>query len=123
MDNHMYSVEDFEWQKIEHARITELWSDNYSPKETNPYSEPAKAATKKLREMEIYLKKNGLIPYSDHELLEETLNQKFPTAQSKDIVTYNGSQYKKKFTPIELSKTGKSVKKWHSGWELLAGEP
>ena len=66
MDNHMYSVEDFEWQKIEHARITELWSDNYSPKETNPYSEPAKAATKKLREMEIYLKKNGLIPYSDH---------------------------------------------------------
>lgn len=119
MNEHMYSIEEFEEYKIKHAKIEKLWSEHYSGRGKNPYNETAKELTKKLREMEVYLKKNGLIPYTEHELLEETLNQKFPMAQSKDIVIYDGAQYKKKFTPIEFSKTGKSVTKWHSGWEII----
>jgi hypothetical protein len=122
MTYHKYSVKEFEEHKIELDRIAELWNDNYSAKGKNPYSAQAKKASEKLRNMETYLKRNGLINYTEHELLEETLNQQYPKAQSKEIVMYDGVKYKKKFSPIELSKTGKSVKKWRSGWEALDGE-
>jgi hypothetical protein len=122
MENPKFSVKEFEAHKVEHEKIAELWVQNEFRKGKNPYSEAAKSASKTLREMESYLKKNGLIPYSEHELLEETLNQKYPKAQTQEIITFKGLEYRKKFTPLELSKTGKSVKKWHSGWEVMGGK-
>ena len=114
-----YTVDDFEAQKIKHAKIGKLWADEYSPNKKNPYDKAAKEATAKLREIEEYLKKNGLIPYSDHELVIESLNNKYPNAQSREIVVHNGIKYRKKFIPLTLSKTGKTVKKWESTWEIM----
>jgi hypothetical protein len=97
MTYHKYSVKEFDEYKIEIDSIAELCNDNYSAKGKNPYSTQAKMASEKLRDMEMYLKRNGLIPYTVHELLEETLKQQYPKAQIKEIVIRDGVKYKKKF--------------------------
>ena len=55
----------------------------------------------------------GLIPYTEQELLTKKLNAAFPNAKSKQIVELDGVKYKNTYTLREISNSGKTVKSWH----------
>ena len=115
----MYTIADYEEAKVKFEDAADLWSDADIHNKSNKYTARAKAASDRLREIEEYLKRQGIIPYTEHELVEEILNQKYPNAQSREVVEYDGRRYWKEFWPLERSKSGKTVKKWASGWVLL----
>lgn len=51
--------------------------------------------------------------------LESALNEKYPNARSRDTVEHEGKKYLKRYTPEQMSKSGKSVRKWRTWWEPL----
>jgi hypothetical protein len=65
------------------------------------------------------LKAQGLIPYSDQELLNRKLDAAFPKARSKDIVDFEGAKYQKRFSPATKSRSGKTVTSWNEWWQRL----
>lgn len=65
------------------------------------------------------LKSNGDMPYTILEQIMDELNEAFPNAKSNDKVEFNGEKYLKRFQPVELSKTGKSVKQYWAYWLRL----
>jgi len=99
--------------------MAERWVAAGLADDSNPLDTEAKLVAKKVREIEEDLKRRGIIPYTDHELAEASLDAAFPNAQSKEIVTYNGRRYLRRFYPVEKSKTGKTVRKWGKEWVLL----
>ncbi|NVK24440.1 MAG: hypothetical protein HWE10_05900 [Gammaproteobacteria bacterium] len=65
------------------------------------------------------LKSNGQMPYTKQEEIIDKLNEAFSNAKSNEKVELEGQFYLKRFQPVELSKTGKSVKKYWSYWLKL----
>ncbi|HEU5020025.1 MAG TPA: hypothetical protein VFT69_18855 [Pseudolabrys sp.] len=66
------------------------------------------------------LKRQGLIPLTPKEQLDAALNAKFPNAESKLIVTFEGKRYQRRYRPARRSLSGKTVMEWHGSWEPLA---
>lgn len=118
----MYTINDFKKANAELDEIEKRWTAAYSADGPNPLDAEAKLVAGKVREIEEDLKRRGIIPYTDHELAEASLDAAFPNAQSKEVVTYNGKRYRRKFYPVEKSKTGKTVRKWGKAWVLLDEE-
>jgi hypothetical protein len=61
----------------------------------------------------------GLIPRppkTDQDLLCEELDKRFPNARSREVVEYNGKRYIRRFTPLRVSRSGKTVMEWHRSW-------
>ncbi|MNF86598.1 hypothetical protein D3C84_690390 [compost metagenome] len=115
----MYTIEDLNNANAELDEVAERWSAAYSTSRPNPLDTEAKAAAEKVRQIEEDLKRRGLLPYTDHELLEESLDEAYPDAQSREIALYNGKRYQRRFYPLEKSKSGKSVRQWRKAWEPL----
>jgi hypothetical protein len=115
----MYTINDLKKANAELDEIEKRWAAAYSADCPNPLDAEAKLLAGKVRDIEEDLKRRGIIPYTDHELAEESLDAAFPNAQSKEVVTYNGKRYQRRFYPIEKSKTGKTVRKWRKEWVLL----
>lgn len=115
----MYTIEDLRQANAALDEVAERWSAAYSANRPNPLDAEAKAAAEKVRHIEEDLKRRGLLPFTEHELLEESLNQRYPDAQSREVVVYNGKRYRRRFYPLELSKSGKRVKQWRKAWEPL----
>ncbi len=115
----MYTIEDLNKANAELDEVAERWSAAYSSSRPNPLDAEAKAATEKVRQIEEDLKRRGILPYTEHELLEETLDEAYPNAQSREVVLYNGKRYRRRFYPLEKSKSGKSVRQWKKAWEPL----
>lgn len=65
------------------------------------------------------LKSNGDMPYTLLEQTMDELHEAYPDANSNDRVELNGEYYLKRFQPVELSKNGKSVKKYWPYWLRL----
>lgn len=65
------------------------------------------------------LKASGEMRLSELEETLNELNQLHPDANSKDEVEYQSITYQKRFQPVELSPTGKSVKKYWGYWLRL----
>lgn len=115
----IYTFDDLEKARAEFEHWSDLWTNEHSMNKPNKYDQEAGQAAKHLREVEGYLKSVGLLSYTDDELAQETLNEKYPNAKSRDIVKLNGVRYQKRFIPKKRSKTGKTVKEWHTFWENL----
>jgi hypothetical protein len=114
----MYTIEDLERAREELRR----WSDafvNYSGNNPDKYSAKIRDAGRKVDVIEEELKRQGVIPMSEHERLSVELDASFPNAQSRDIVEHKGARYRLRFVPIEKSISGKSVKRWKRLWEQL----
>jgi hypothetical protein len=75
-------------------------------------------AASEVRAIERDLKRAGLIPSTDHELLETKLDSAFPDAAGQDVVNHDGKQYKRRFFPVRKSRTGKVVE-WGRSWEQV----
>jgi hypothetical protein len=67
----------------------------------------------------IYLKNNGLIPFTEVEIISEKLMISHQKVKNHQIVEYDGYSYKCRYSPLKLSKTGKSVRKWSKYWLRL----
>jgi hypothetical protein len=77
------------------------------------------AAFKLVVQIEEELKRSGAIPLTPQESLEKAIDAAHPKAQSRDIVTFEGKRYQRIFTPIQKSRSGKSVTLWDKEWRLL----
>lgn len=64
------------------------------------------------------LKTRGVIPFSDVEIISAKLKVLHPRARSNGIVEYDNQNYTCKYSPLKLSKSGKSVRKWAKYWLL-----
>ena len=77
--------------------------------------EEVNQAKSKLAEIIAYLRANGTMPKTRHELLEERLDLLYPEAVSREIVDYEGQRYQRRFTPLKRGKGG-GVVKWEKSW-------
>jgi len=64
------------------------------------------------------LKNQGYLPLSEVEVISAELDNLHKRARSNAIVDYQGQQYKRRFSPLKLSKSGKNVQKWAKFWSL-----
>jgi hypothetical protein len=58
------------------------------------------------------LKNNQLIPFTDVDIISAKLMALHKTIKNRDVVEFDGCQYECKFSPLRLSKSGKTVSKW-----------
>ena len=70
------------------------------------------------------LKNNGLIPFTEVEVITAKLMPLHRKAKNKQIVDYDGFSYECRYSPLKLSKSGKIVRKWAKYWlrKLADGE-
>jgi len=115
----MYTIEDLNNANAELEEVAKRWSAAYSVSRPNPLDAEAKVVAERVREIEEDLKRRGVLPYTDHELIEEALDAAFPHAQSREVVLHNGKRYRRRFYPLEKSSTGKTVQTWRKAWEPL----
>lgn len=114
----MYTLKDYEDAKAELARWNDRW-DNYSGNNPNKYKTDIKNAERNVREIEQHLKDAGILVLTENEKLEKELDLAFPNAENKETVEYNGKKYRRRFLPLEKSRSRKSVTKWGKYWELV----
>jgi len=112
----LYTLENYEKAKSDLADWNERWN-NYTGNNPDKHQSDIKAAAKKVREIEQYLKDVGILQPSEKEKLEKDLDRAYPNAQSKEIVVHNGIKYQRRFFPLEQSRSGKTVKEWAKSWE------
>lgn len=113
-----YTLQDLELAKADLAGWLTRFAD-YTGNNPDKYQADIKSAREKVRVIEAALKEDGTIQMSAHEKLEQTLDRLFPDANSKEIVEYEGQKYQRRYTPIERSRSRKSVTVWGKSWERL----
>lgn len=64
------------------------------------------------------LKKQGFLPVSEVEIITAELDNLHKRARSNAVFEYQGNEYKRRFSPLKLSKSGKNVQKWAKFWLL-----
>lgn len=64
------------------------------------------------------LKNQKILPLSEVERVSAILDNEYKGARTNTIVKYAGKQYKRQFSPLKLSKSGKNVQKWAKFWLL-----
>ena len=115
----MYTLDDLERAKEELRQ----WDDRFandSSNNPNKYESQRRAAREKVRVITDSLKASGTIALTDKEKLERELDSKFPSSQSNDVVEHDGIKYRRKFFPLERSRSRKSVTVWGKTWEKLS---
>lgn len=65
------------------------------------------------------LKKQSILPLSEVELVSTALDTMHKRAKNRTVVEYEGEHYQRRFLPLKLSKSGKSIQKWARVWFLL----
>ncbi|OED52279.1 hypothetical protein BEI46_18390 [Aliivibrio fischeri] len=112
----MYTLNDLKEAEDNLALWEKRW-ENYDGNNPNKYQSDLRNGRESVRAIRESLKNQGVLPKSDKELLENELDIAFPEAQSNDIVVYKGNKFKRKFWPLEKSRSRKSVVSWGRGWE------
>jgi len=77
------------------------------------------SARMEVRRITESLKAQGLLPYTEQELLNHRLDEAFPKAKSREIVEFEGARYQKRFSPATKSRSGKTVTSWNQWWQKL----
>lgn len=112
----MYTLDDYKAAKVELERLNQQW-ENYSGNNPNKFQTNMAAARSKVRAIETTLKATGHIPRTLQEELEHRLDSAFPNARSKQTVYFEEKRYIRRFTPLEISLSGKTVTEWAKSWE------
>ena len=116
----MYTLEDLERARAELQRCIDAL-DRSSANEHHQLSIHIRDASRKVREIENDLRKQGLLGLSREQMLQAELDQAFPCAQHREIVEYQGKRYRCRFFPEQLHRSGWAVKKWGKFWEEPEG--
>jgi hypothetical protein len=113
-----YTLEDLEQAKASLAAWNRRF-DDYTGNNPGKYESDLQSARALVSEIEAALKADGTIPLSEREKLENTLDLLFPNARSKEIVEHEGQRYERRFTPLERSRSRKTVAVWDRYWLKL----
>ena len=115
----MYTLQDYEDAKTELNAVSAKW-ENYSGNNPDKFRADIATARTKLHEIEVSLKSSGLLPRTAEEERDYQLDRAFPKARSKEVVTWEGKKYKRRFIPVATTLSGKTVKAWSKSWEPVA---
>lgn len=110
-----YTLEDLERER--------QWDSGFGP--NNPGAERRKLLLhqQRLREIESYLKEEGLLEVTEEEKMTAELDKLYPNAKSKMIVGHKGRKYQIRYFPLERSRSGKTVHEWGHKWRLIEEKP
>lgn len=113
-----YSLEDHAQATSALAQLKEKW-ENYSGNNPNKFRAAMESAKAKLLTISTELKAAGLLERNPAEERDALLDAEFPAARSKDVVTWEGRRFMKRFSPAATSLSGKTVIAWNTYWEEL----
>lgn len=111
----MHTLDDLENAKQDLNNVNQKIS-NYSGGNPNKYESDRKLAASKFRQITRELKERGVLEKTDQEIIEDKLDSLFPNAQSNSIHELNSKKYKRKYTPMEKSRSRKTVTEWKGYW-------
>jgi hypothetical protein len=83
-----------------------------------PYIDEYMQVSIKKAEILACLKTQGFLPLSEVEIITAELDSLHKRARSNAVFEYQGNEYKRRFSPLKLSKSGKNVQKWAKFWLL-----
>lgn len=113
-----YTLEDHA-KAVDALTLLRAKEDNYSGNNPNKFRADIERAKTHLASVECALKEAGVLQRSPSEVRDAELDLAFPDAQSKEVVTWQGRQFIKRFTPTGKSLSGKTPLGWTSHWEEL----
>ena len=64
------------------------------------------------------LKRQKILPLSEVELISSALDNLYKSVKNHTIVEYEGKHYRRQYSPLKLSKSGKNVQRWAKFWLL-----
>lgn len=105
-----------------HAALAELKAaedrfDRYNGNNPDKFKSQISAAHFRVLTIERELKNAGVLARSPEEERNLQLDKAFPDAKSKEVVSWNGQQYVRRFYPAVTSRSGKTVRLWEKRWE------
>ena len=113
-----FTIEDLEQARQQLRQWEDRWAYS-SANNPNKYRGPINAARSSVRIIEAELKRTGLLPRTPQEIIENVLDKRFPYARSREIVEYEGKKYQRTFTPLQFSRSRKTVTVWGKNWKLV----
>lgn len=117
-----YTLEDLEKARGE----LRFWEDKFAntrANNPNKFRPQIKDAGRKVRWIKESLKASGIIEKTSTEKMTEILDQLYPNAKSRRIVTYEGERYQIRYFPLDKSRSGKTVHEWGHEWRLIEETP
>jgi hypothetical protein len=114
----MYTVEDLETARAELDCCVAAF-DRAQTSYHEQLSAQIRAASRKVREIENYLRMHGLIELNPQQRLQAALDSVFPNAQHGDIVQYQDQRYRLRYFPEAKCRSGWGVRTWGKRWEQL----
>jgi hypothetical protein len=114
----MSTIDDYNAMSSELAALRSQ-EDKYSGNNPNKYRASIADTSARLRAIETELKAAGVLRSTEQEELERQLDLQFRDARNKEVVEFNGRRFVRRFTPIGMSLSGKTVKEWGKSWEEL----
>lgn len=115
----MATIAELEAAEKEFTIAENRW-ENYDGNNPNKHRAALSDAMARVSTLRQALKATGELPLTEHEKLEQQLDGLYPNAQSKQIVEFEGRRYRRTFTPVSRSFTGKTVKAWQKSWFPLS---
>lgn len=94
----------------------ERW-ENYDGNNPDKYRTQIAEARVLVHEIETKLKAAGVLGLSEDEKLFKELDKLFPNVMSKEVVEHQGRRFRRRFTPVATSLSGKTAKAWRASWE------
>ena len=93
--------------------------DDYDGNNPNKFSTDVRLAREKVADLTRALKACGLLPRTDHEILEARLDAAHPKARPKDIVTFENDRFLRWMQPATRTLSG-GVASWDKGWTQVS---
>jgi len=116
----MHTLEDLEAARAELSQCIDAF-DNPRTSFREQLAARIREASRKVHDIESELRSRGLITLDPKRTLEAELDMRFPTAQHREIVEYQGRRYRRRFFPEQKCRSGWAVKKWGRCWEEVEG--
>ncbi|MCC8496246.1 hypothetical protein LN451_20510 [Xanthomonas hortorum pv. gardneri] len=113
-----YTLEDHA-NAVEALSLLRAREENYSGNNPNKFRADIARARAHLAAVELALKEDRVLQRTPAEERDAELDRAFPDVRSKEVVTWQGKQFIKRFTPTGKSLSGKTVLGWSAHWEEL----
>ena len=114
----MTTLADLEAVKAELAQ----WQDRFAnDRSNNPnkHRSSIRSASDKVAAIEAALKASGDMPRTEKNELEVRLDAAFPNAKSRQIISFEGKRYQRRFTPARMRNSRRSMTQWDKWWDDL----
>ena len=116
-ENYMSEFSDLVLMKAK-ERLLEYLEKSIGKLSDKSVQDELKQLQNSVQVIEERLKSLGLLPLTEDEQVWQTLDEKFPSARSRDEVELDGVRYIRIFRPAEKNSEGKVIK-WDKSWRKL----